>query len=200
MNIKSWSNLIYKYYFERELGDRVILHISMQDLIDFAKDFDVEIANGRGATSFDDTFIRNDFVRKFWYTTDGNKDLKDLQKKINHIANLAINEEDYVVLLSIVALLIMPICENDELELHGRDYYGHLYKFLISNGFVKGKQGDTDKWSRSFLGTIHLDKIWLCIDNWAKDNNLNYKLILLLLQNTKIQNSVLYQVMHKIMH
>ena len=53
MNIKSWSNLIYKYYFERELGDRVILHISMQDLIDFAKDFDVEIANGRGATSFD---------------------------------------------------------------------------------------------------------------------------------------------------
>ena len=122
MNIKSWSNLIYKYYFERELGDRVILHISMQDLIDFAKDFDVEIANGRGATSFDDTFIRNDFVRKFWYTTDGNKDLKDLQKKINHIANLAINEEDYVVLLSIVALLIMPICENDELELHGIDY------------------------------------------------------------------------------
>ena len=92
MNIKSWSNLIYKYYFERELGDRVILHISMQDLIDFAKDFDVEIANGRGATSFDNTFIRNDFVRKFWYTTDGNKDLKDLQKKINHIANLAINE------------------------------------------------------------------------------------------------------------
>ena len=99
MNIQSWSNLIYKYYFERELGDRVILHISMQDLIDFAKDFDVEIANGRRATSFDDTFIRNDFVRKFWYTTDGNKDLKDLQKKINHIANLAINEEDYVVLV-----------------------------------------------------------------------------------------------------
>ena len=187
MNIKSWSNLIYKYYFERELGDRVILHISMQDLIDFAKDFDVEIANGRGATSFDDTFIRNDFVRKFWYTTDGNKDLKDLQKKINHIANLAINEEDYVVLLSIVALLIMPICENDELELHGRDYYGHLYKFLISNGFVKGKQEDTDKWSRSFLGTIHLDKIWLCIDNWAKDNNLNYKSNLVISDNGATQ-------------
>lgn len=63
MNIKSWSNLIYKYYFERELGDRVILHISMRDLIDFAKDIDVEIATGRGATSFDDAFIRNDFVR-----------------------------------------------------------------------------------------------------------------------------------------
>src|SRR5574344_1058313 len=101
MNIKSWSNLIYKYYFERELGDRVVLHISMQDLIDFAKDLDVEIAKGRGATSFDDAFICNDFVRKFWYTPDGNKDLNDLQKKINQISNLAINEKDYVVLLSI---------------------------------------------------------------------------------------------------
>ena len=72
MNIKSWSNLIYKYYFERELGDRVFFHISMRDLIDFAIDNDVEIATGRGATSFDNAFIRNDFVRKFWYTTDGN--------------------------------------------------------------------------------------------------------------------------------
>ena len=112
--------------------------------------------------------------------------MKDLQKKINHIANLAINEKDYVVLLSIVALLIMPICENDELELHGRDYYGHLYKFLISNGFVKGKQGNTDKWSRSFLGTIHLDKIWSYIDNWAKNNNLNYKSNLVISDNGAI--------------
>ena len=81
----------------------------------------------------------------------------------------------------------MPICENDELELHGRDYYGHLYKFLISNGFVKGKQENTDKWNRNFLGTIQLDKIWSYIDNWAKDNNLNYKSNLVISDNGATQ-------------
>lgn len=187
MDLKAWSNLIYKYYFERNLSERVILHISMQDLIDFAKDEDVEIADGKYASAFDDLFIRYDFARKFWLNQEGNRNLSDLQNRINQIANLAINEKDYSFLLSIVAVLIMPICENDELELHGRDYYGHLYQFLINNNFVKGKSEDTKNWNRNFLGTIHLDRIWRYIDEWAKDNNLNYKSNLVISENGAIQ-------------
>lgn len=175
MDIKAWSNLIYKYYFERNLSDRVILHISMQDLIDFAKDEDVEIANGRYASTFDDSFIRNDFVRKFWINQDGNKNLGDLQKKISQIASQAIDGENYFVLLSVIAILIMPICENDEIELHGRDYYGHLFPFLLNNDFIKAKEDNNGRRGRNFLGKIHLDSIWQHLDMWAKDNNLNFK-------------------------
>lgn len=175
MDIKAWSNLIYKYYFERNLSERVSLHISMQDLIDFAKDENAELANGKYASTFDDQFIRNDFSRKFWINQDGNKNLGDLQKKINQIAYQAINEENYYVLLSILAILIMPICENDEIELHGRDYYGHFFPFLYNNNFVKGKNNDTGRGGRNFLGAIHLDRIWQHLDKWAADNNLNFK-------------------------
>lgn len=187
MDIKAWSNLIYKYYFERNLSDRVILHISMQDLIDFAKDENVEIAKGEFATSFDDTYIRNDFVHKFWNNIDGNRSLADLQIKINKIAEQAIQEKDYVVLLSIVALLIMPICENDELELHGKEYYGHLFQFLIANNFVIGRKEDVSKWNRGFLAAISLDQIWYNIDEWAKDNGLNYRSSLVVSENGAIQ-------------
>lgn len=175
MDIKAWSNLIYKYYFERNLSERVSLHISMQDLIDFAKDENAEIANGKYASDFDDQFIRNDFSRKFWINQEGNKNLGELQKKINQIAYQAISEENYYVLLSILSVLIMPICENDEIELHGRDYYGHLFPFLHNNNFVKGKNNDTGRVGRGFLGTIHLDRIWQYLDKWAADNNLNFK-------------------------
>lgn len=175
MDIKAWSNLIYKYYFERNLSERVILHISMQDLIDFAKEEDVEIANGRYASIFEESLIRKDFVRKFWINQDGNPNLGDLQKKINQIVTQAISEENYIVLLSVIAILIMPICENDEIELHGRDYYGHLFPFLISNDFVKVKKEDTGRGGRNFLGLIHLDRIWQYLDKWAADNNLNFK-------------------------
>lgn len=175
MNIIDWSHLIYKYYFERNFSERVILHISMQDLIDYAKDENVEIANGKCASAFEDSFIRNDFSRKFWINPEGNKNLGDLQKKINQMASQAINEENYFVLLSIIAVLIMPICENDEIELHGRDYYGHLFPFLHNNNFVKGKYDDTGRGGRNFLGAIHLDRIWQHLDKWAADNNLNFK-------------------------
>lgn len=175
MDIIKWSNLIYKYYFENNGGNRVIFHISMQDLIDFAKEENVEIANGRYASLFDDDLIRKDFVRKFWFSqADSNKDLIDLQVKINQIKNLASRENNYAILLPILAILVMPICENDDLELHGRNYYGHLYQFLINNQFVKGEKGDADKWPRNFLGLINLDQIWSCIDEWAIENELNF--------------------------
>lgn len=170
MNITNWSNLIYKYYFERRQTDRIVLHISMQDLIDFAKEENVEIANGKYASSFNDNFIRNDFVRKFWICQDGNKDLGDLQKKINLIKRQAINDNNDVILLSIVAILIMPICENDELELHGNDYYGHLLPFLHTNRFIN-KQSS----SPSLLASIKLDEIWERINKWASDNSLSFK-------------------------
>ena len=170
MNITSWSNLIYKYYFERNVGDRVILHISMQDLIDYAKDENAEIANGRLANTFNDDFIRNDFVRKFWISSDGNNSLKDLQKKINQIVEQAINEDNYVILLSIIAILIMPICENDDLELHGNDYYGHLLPFLHANRFI-----NKPATSSNLLAAIKLDEIWEHVNKWATDNNLPYR-------------------------
>ncbi len=71
----------------------------MQDLIDFAKDENVEIANGKYASTFEDSFIRNDFSRKFWLNQEGNRNLSDLQKKINQIAYQAITEKNYYVLL-----------------------------------------------------------------------------------------------------
>lgn len=167
MNITSWSNLIYKYYFERNRDDRVIFHISMQELIDYAKDEDAEIANGRLANTFNDDFIRNDFVRKFWIGSDGNDTLKELQKKINQIVEQAIEDDNCVILLSIIAILIMPICENDDLELHGNNYYGHLLPFLYTNRFIN--QPAT---TSNLLTAIKLDEIWERINKWATDNDL----------------------------
>ena len=42
MNYTAWSELIYKYYFERHSDARVVLHITLQDLVDFAKEENVE--------------------------------------------------------------------------------------------------------------------------------------------------------------
>lgn len=171
MNLASWSNLIYSYYFDRNVGDRVILHITMQDLIDYAKDENAEIANGRLANTFSDDFIRNDFVRKFWISLDGNNSLRDLQKKINQIEEQAIKDNNYVILLPIIAFLIMPICENDDLELHGNDYYGHLRPFLYANRFINNEPTVIS----SFLAAIKLDKIWVLINNWAISNDLPFR-------------------------
>ena len=136
MDIKGWSNLIYRYYFEKGSRERVLLHISMQDLLDFAKDEDVEIYKDKCASSFNDEDLIKDFVHKFWICPSGNKSLKDLERKINQITALAKMEGNFVLLLSILAILIMPFCENDELELHGNDYYGHLLPFLQSHRFA----------------------------------------------------------------
>ena len=171
MNITNWSNLIYRYYFERNVGDRVILHISMQDLIDYAKDENAEIANGEFANTVSDDIIRNDFVRKFWIGPDGNNCLKDLQKKINQIVGQAIKENNYVILLSVIAFLIMPICENDDLELHGNDYYGHLRPFLYANRFINNEPTTIS----NLLAAIKLDGIWGLINHWATINNLPFK-------------------------
>lgn len=170
MNLKNWSNLIYKYYFERNVSDRTILHISMQDLIDFAKEENVEIAKGKYAESFDNDFIRADFVRKFWIGPDGNNSLNDLQKKINQIVEMAIKDDDCVILLSVIAILIMPICENDDLELHGNDYYGHLLPFLRKNRFIN-KPSTTP----GLLADIKLDELWEHINKWAAVNNLQFR-------------------------
>ena len=155
----------------------------MQDLIDFAKEQEAEIANERPASSFNDVFIRNDFVHKFWINQNGNNTLRDLQIRIIDLTNKAISDGNFEILLSILAVLIMPICENDDLELHGRDYYGHFFPFLINNNFVKGSIKDTENWSRNFLVAIHLDRIYKYVNNWAEDNNLNYKLNLVVSEN-----------------
>lgn len=170
MDIHCWSKLIYKYYFERNVVDNVILHISMQDIIDFAKDENVEIANDKPANAFDDDFICNDFVRIFWIDKEGNENLNDLQKRINEIVSLAIKNEEYEILLVILAVLIMPICENDEIELHGNNYYGHLLPFLYSHRFIN--KAET---SSNLLAVIKLDDIWNCINKWAADNSLPFR-------------------------
>ena len=171
MNITCWSNLIYSYYFERNEGSNVILHISMQDLVDYAKDKCTEIAKGKFATDFSDEFVRNDFVRKFWIKPNGNDSLKDLQSRINQIIEQAKKDDNYVILLSVIALLIMPICENDDLELHGNDYYGHLRPFLYDNRFINTEPATV----ANLLAAIKLDEIWRLINKWAVDNNLPFK-------------------------
>ncbi len=169
MDIKAWSNLIFGYYFERESRDRVVLHISRQGLIDFAKDKDVEIFKGRRASSFSDEELFKDFVHKFWIGPSGNKDLKDLEKKINQIVKQAKDEGSYVLLLAVLAVIIMPYCENDERELHGNDYYGHLLPFLYSHHFV-------DKaYSSNLLANIGLDSIWIMLNRWASENGLPFQ-------------------------
>ncbi|WP_174646189.1 hypothetical protein [Bacteroides sp. Marseille-P8574] len=58
MNYNSWNDLIYRYYFGCQTGTKVMLHITLQDLIDFAKAENVEIAKGKYASEFSDDFIK----------------------------------------------------------------------------------------------------------------------------------------------
>ena len=137
MTYDSWNDLIYKYYFRSTSESKVIFHITLQDLVEFAKEENVEIAKDRFAAEFSDEFIRTDFVSKFWIDIKtGNRNIDDLQNKIVKLKEQAVAFKNYKNLLAIVALLIMPICENDDLELHGNNYYGHLLPFLKTNRFI----------------------------------------------------------------
>lgn len=172
MNYKSWNDLIFKYYFGRHFGAKVMFHITLQDLIDFAKEENVEIAAGRYATEFKDDFIKRDFVSKFWITLkDGNSSIKDFEQKLLEIKSVAIKSNNYKSLLSIIAVLIMPICENDDLELHGNDYYGHLLPFLYANKFINKESKNVG----NLLNSIRLDVVWDCINKWAESESLAFK-------------------------
>lgn len=171
MTYDSWNDLIFKYYFRNRSESKVIFHITLQDLIDFAKEENVEIAKERFATEFSDEFIRTDFVSKFWIDIKtGNRTIDDLQSKIIRLKKQAVASNNYKNLLAIVAVLIMPICENDDLELHGNDYFGHLLPFLKNNRFV-----DDAKSVNRLLSDIKLDEIWRDIDKWAIQENLPFK-------------------------
>lgn len=170
MEYNDWSNLICKYYFRREETSRIMLHITMQDLIDFAREENVEIAPGKFATYSSDEDIKSDYVRQFWLTSSGNSTIKDLQSKLLEIINSGNKEENYLAFLPIVALLIMPICENDDLELHGNDYYGHLLPFLRKHQLI-----NTPVKTSNLLAKIKLDDIWLGINLWALDKNIPFQ-------------------------
>ena len=172
MNYTAWSELIYKYYFERHSDARVVLHITLQDLVDFAKEENVEIAKGRYASEFKDDFIKRDFVCKFWINIkDRCPSIEDFKEKLLALKHMAKEEHNYKYLLPIIAILIMPICENDALELHGNDYYGHLLPFLFSNGFINKKANNDG----NLLQDIALDEIWNCINKWAESESLAFK-------------------------
>lgn len=189
MTYDSWNDLIYKYYFRNTTESKVIFHITLQDLVDFAKEENVEIARGQFATEFSDSFIRRDFVSKFWVDIKtGNNTIDDLEKKIIRLKEQAVTSNNYKNLLAIVAVLIMPICENDELELHGNNYYGHLFPFLKANRFINKENG-----ASNFLGNIKLDIIWNYIDQWAEENGLPFKSSLTVSENgaTRYVNSLM---------
>ena len=172
MTYQAWNNLIYKYYFGEQTDTKVLFHITMQDLIDFAKEENVEIAIGKRAAEFPDNFVKRDFVSKFWYTIKyGNATIKDFEDKIISLKKKCIIDKDYKSLLAIVAVLIMPICENDDLELHGNDYYGHLLPFLRSHGFINKQVKSAD----NLLNTIGLNKIWYYINEWTALEDLPFK-------------------------
>lgn len=189
MTYDSWNDLIFKYYFRNTSESKVIFHITLQDLVDFAKEENVEIAKDKFAAEFSDEFIRTDFVSKFWIDIKtGNGNIDDLQSKIIRLKEQAVASNNYKSLLAIVAVLIMPICENDDLELHGNNYYGHLLPFLKANRFV-----NKDKRTSNFLGAIKLDEIWNYIDHWAAENNLPFKSSLTVSENgaTRYVNSLM---------
>lgn len=189
MNYDSWNDLIFKYYFSNPNESRVVFHITLQDLVDFAKEENVEIAKDKFAAEFPDEFIRTDFVSKFWIDIKtGNGNIDDLQDKIIRLKKQAVASKNYKNLLAIVAILIMPVCENDELELHGNNYYGHLIPFLKTNRFV-----NKDKRASNFLGAIKLDDIWNYIDQWAAENDLPFKSSLTVSENgaTRYVNSLM---------
>ena len=96
MTYDSWNDLIFKYYFRNTSESKVIFHITLQDLVDFAKEENVEIAKDRFAAEFQDDFIRTDFVSKFWIdikTGNGNTD--DLQSKIIRLKEQAVTSNNY---------------------------------------------------------------------------------------------------------
>lgn len=189
MTYDAWNDLIYKYYFRNTSESKVIFHITLQDLIDFAKDENVEIAKDKFASEFSDEFIRTDFVSKFWIDIKtGNRNIDDLQNRIVILKEQVVASKNYKNLLAIVAVLIMPICENDDLELHGNNYYGHLLPFLKINRFV-----NKEKRVGNFLGAIKLDDIWNYIDQWAAENDLPFKSSLTVSENgaTRYVNSLM---------
>ena len=170
MGYNAWSKLISKYYFREDDASRVMLHITMQDLIDFAKEENVEIASGKYAADCSDDEIEKDFVRQFWVNESGNATIRDLQAQLLDLTSSCLLYHNYLAFLPIVALLIMPICENDELELHGNDYYGHLLPFLYKHQLI-----NTPAKSSNLLANIKLDDIWLGINLWALDNKIPFQ-------------------------
>ena len=144
--------------------------ITMQDLVDLAKEQIVMIANNRYASNCEDAFIEADFVHKFWRDQNGNPAITDLQGRISQLSDQCFRENNLQALLPIVALLIMPICENDNLDLHGNNYYDHLNPFLYQHHFV-----DREENTRQLLAIIKLDQIWKGINRWAEENGLPFR-------------------------
>ena len=169
MEYNAWSQLISKYYFRGEDAFRVMLHITMQDLVDFVREENEEISSGKFAADCSDDEIEKDFIRQFWSTPLGNVTIKDLQSKMLEIIDWGHRNNNYLALLPIVALLIMPICENDDLELHGNNYYGHLLPFLHKHQLI-----NTPVKSYPLLANIRLDDIWVGINLWAIDNSIPF--------------------------
>ena len=96
MTYDSWNDLIYKYYFRSTSESKVIFHITLQDLVEFAKEENVEIAKDRFAAEFSDEFIRTDFVSKFWIDIKtGNRNIDDLQNKIVKLKEQAVAFKNY---------------------------------------------------------------------------------------------------------
>lgn len=170
MEYNAWSQLISKYYFRGGEASRVMLHITMQDLVDFAKEENVEIASEKFASDCTDEDIEQDFVRQFWLTESGNSTIKDLQLQLVDLTKTCLLYHNYMAFLPIVALLIMPICENDELELHGNNYYGHLLPFLYEHHLINTPSKD-----RTLLSNINLDDIWFGINLWAIENKIPFQ-------------------------
>ena len=172
MDYASWNDLIYKYYFESNSDSKVMLHITMQDLIDFAKEENVEIAKGRYASEYGDELIKKDFVRKFWTPQSVEvPDFKTFEGNIKDLKKNAIQKQNYKNLLAIVAMLIMPICEDDNLDLSANAYYEHLSTFLCKYGFINQKDDRVE----TLLKQIRLEEIWEWINKWTSQENLPFQ-------------------------
>lgn len=175
MDLSKWSILLVKKLFESSSnGSNILLHIAMSDIVQYAKEEDVEIVPGKYAAEFSDDAIRNDFVSKFCPRQDGRPTPGTIDQ-FKSIIQRIIKGNETTNLIPLVTILIMPLCEN-ETDLDENKYYKTLYNFLTKYHFIRENRDEKIRFERdkTFLSNIDLGNIWSRIDNWANDIGYNY--------------------------
>jgi len=170
MDISKWSELLVKKLFESSSNDsNILLHISIPDIVQYAKDENVEIVPGSHATEFSDTVIRNDFVKKF-YPQANNRTSPGTIVQFKETIQDIINGNETINLISVVAIFIMPLCESDDEIINESRYYNTLSSFLKKYHFIN----NSENVSYGFLQDVGIVNIWHKIDIWAEQNGYNF--------------------------
>jgi hypothetical protein len=167
MTYEKWTRILCDYY-QSKCSSQLILHITKEELVDFVKSSGVELAPKCPAAGYKDELVFKDFVRKFYLQDSDhiNESKEDLIKMLQVSMKNRCNEG----MLPIAAILMMPICGDNDNNYHGNEYYEHLYDFLVENQFCKEKKTEKVEFFKGFdLGTL-----WNNIASWAESVGLNF--------------------------